>query len=208
MEEELEEQKEALERDYHQKMEKMREELEKKNEEDRARFMQELDDLKQQVANSSQSDNNSRCDSEDEVQRNSAYELMQSIVYTPVVPRKWSRLSLEDRVVEGRERDVSLSPYRFSPDINGSLSSDSSGHSPGTSPENRHRKMTIIEHEIDEDTLGVELVNLPGSPEMDGFHMINREDANPTPGDPHRRASEDVDSGAAVSTPTISTTSV
>jgi len=214
MEEELEEQKEALERDYHQKMQKMREELEKKNEEDKARFVQELEDLKQQMEANSQSENsNSRCDSEDDVQRNSAYELMQSIVFTPLAPRKWS-LSLNERVVEGRERDTSLSPQRSStsPDIDDSFSSSNHSpySSPGSSPANKHRKTTIIQRDIDEDTLGVDIVKLPESPnsvEM-GFHLISAEDGSPTFGDHHRGAVEDVDSGAGVSTPTISTTSV
>ena len=203
----LEKQKEALERDFNQKVEQMREEMERKNEEDRSKLLQEMEELKQQIPTYSDRDS-SQSDSEEEVRRNSAYELMQSIAYTPITARKWNNASIADRVVVGRERDSSLSPYRSTTSPESRSFKYSSSTAPDSSPDNRHRRTTIVQDEIDEETMDiVDVSRSPRSPhsvEM-GFTMCSDEEEEESkeavsPTSPE--VLEAVDSGAVFSTMT------
>ena len=203
----MEKQKEALERDFNQKVEQMREEMERKNEEDRSKLLQEMEELKQQIPTYSDRDS-SQSDSEEDVRRNSAYELMQSIAYTPITARKWNNASIADRVVVGRERDSSLSPYRSTTSPESRSFKYSSSTAPDSSPDNRHRRTTIVQDEIDEETMDiVDVSRSPRSPhsvEM-GFTMCSDEEEEESkeavsPTSPE--VLEAVDSGAVFSTPT------
>ncbi len=217
-------QKEALERDFNQKVEQMREEMERnneeerskllqemerKNEEERSKLLQEMEELKQQIPTYSDRDSG-QSDSEEDVRRNSAYELMQSIAYTPITAQKWNNASIADRVVVGRERDSSISPYRSTTSPESRSFEYSSSTSPDSSPDNRHRRTTIVQDEIDEETMDMGIVNVSRSPrsphsvEM-GFTMCSDEEEEESkeavsPTSPE--VLEAVDSGAVFSTPT------
>ncbi len=182
--------------------------MERKNEEDRSKLLQEMEELKQQIPTYSDRDS-SQSDSEEEVRRNSAYELMQSIAYTPITARKWNNASIADRVVVGREeRDSSLSPYRSTTSPKSRSFEYSSSTSPDSSPDNRHRRRTIVQDEIDEETMDiVDVSRSPRSPhsvEM-GFTMCSDEEEEESkeavsPTSPE--VLEAVDSGAVFSTMT------
>lgn len=154
----FEEQREALERDYTAKIERLREELEQKNAEDRARYLQELDALRQQSAYTPTSD--SQEDSEDDPRKNSTYELLQSIPYMSV------RRDLEDRVVVGREREEEAGlSSTTSPAANEAVSSEhfstasldsSSSSSPNLSSYIRHTSIT--QNQVDNETVDINLV--------------------------------------------------
>ncbi len=189
--------------------------MERKNEEERSKLLQEMEELKQQIPTYSDRDS-SQSDSEEEVRRNSAYELMQSIAYTPITARKWNNASIADRVVVGRERDSSLSPYRSTTSPESRSFEYSSSSSPDSSPANRHRRTTIIQDEIDDETMHISIVDVSRSPrsphsvEM-GFTMVSEEEEEESkeavsPTSPE--VLEAVDSGAVFSTPTASTPSM
>ena len=144
---ELEEQKEALERDYNERMENLREKLERERAEDRERYEQELEKLRQHNLFSPTSDNAEDSDASDPC-RSSTYDLLQSVAYTPVR----SRQDLTERVVVGREGEGRAhTPVRTSkapPPPPSTSYVARSYQSPGSSPKLAPRHNSIAEEGI------------------------------------------------------------
>ena len=97
--EDFEEQKEALEKDYTQKMDRLREELEKEKEEDRARFLQEIEALRQQAMYTPTNESSDL----DGPRKSITYDLLQSVAFSPIV--EVTSRDISDRVVEGKEQE-------------------------------------------------------------------------------------------------------
>lgn len=127
-------------------MERLREQLEKEKAEDRAKFEQEIESLRQQSLHTPSSDTDS------DLHRNTAYELLQSIAYTPI--RTSSDLS--SRVVIGQEQTSSPRFTSHSPDCAHSYQSSSS---PNSSPEGIFRRKSIEQEQVDDDTLDISIVD-------------------------------------------------
>ena len=101
--EELEEQKEALERDYAVKMERLREELMEERDKDRAKYLQEIEALRQRNLYTPPSD----CmdDSDYDPRRSSTYDLLQSVAFSSSPIRPTTHRDIAERIVEGKEED-------------------------------------------------------------------------------------------------------
>lgn len=168
---ELEEQREALERDYTEKVARLREELEKEREEDRAKFLQEIEALRQQNMSTPTSD------TENDVRCNTTYDLLQSIAYT-TIPRSRATTntgtttspSITDRIVVGQEEVANSIPiphFRISShspsDCGGGYSYQSSvlSTTPHSSPEGEgmFRRTSIAEEQVDEETVDINIVD-------------------------------------------------
>lgn len=133
-----------MERDYAEKMEKLREELAGEREKDRAKYIQEVEALRQRNLYTPPSD----CmdDSDYDPRGSSTYDLMQSIAFSPA---RSTHRDIAERVVEGKEEDRRSHTPNFSqsyPDKTSSFPMKAMSSTPNSTPNGDLKRSPVARH--------------------------------------------------------------
>lgn len=177
--EEFEEQKEALERDYAERMERLREQLEKEKEKDRVKYQQEIETLRQRNLYTPTSD----CmdDSDSDPRRSSTYDLLQSVAFSPI---RSVHLDIAERIVEGKEGDRRSHTPNFAHSPPGKTSSyptSAMSSTPNSSSDDVFKRAPAAGSRADKEAAHISIVSNDGhffrldsrGEETDGFCVVS-----------------------------------